>query len=228
MSTCRSEKQAKPGGAVKEIDRQTWARRDHFDVFRSFHYPHFAMCAEVDVTAVLNAVGAADISLTAAIVYVVSRAANDIPEFRQRIRGDTVVEHDVVHPSATILVDDDLFSFCAVDYTEDFESFAAAFAEGSAAVRRQPTLDDTGRDDELWMTAIPWISFTSFAHPIVSLPADSIPRFAWGKHHGDADRVQMPLSVQGHHALMDGLHVARYYQRVGHYFSHPETFLKPK
>jgi chloramphenicol O-acetyltransferase type A len=75
------------------------------------------------------------------------------------------------------------------------------------------------------MTAIPWVSFTSFAHPILSLPVDSVPRFAWGKFHNDGDRVKMPLSVQGHHALMDGLHVGRYYARVNAYLGHPETFL---
>jgi chloramphenicol O-acetyltransferase type A len=36
----------------------------------------------------------------------------------------------------------------------------------------------------------------------------------------------MPLSVQVHHALMDGLHVGRYYERVGQYMSDPETLLE--
>jgi chloramphenicol O-acetyltransferase type A len=60
------------------------------------------MCAEVDLTVFRAAVTQEGASFTTAIVYVIARAANDIPEFRQRIRGDTVVEHDVVHPSTTI------------------------------------------------------------------------------------------------------------------------------
>lgn len=211
---------------MREIDVASWARREHFETFSSFHNPHFTMCAEVDVTALLKTVDLGGESVTAAIVYVLTRVANDIPEFRQRIRGDTVVEHAWVHPSTTILVDDDLFSFCSLDYNADFAAFSAHVKERIAHVKEAPTLaEQPGRDDLLYMTAIPWVSFTSFSHPIASLPADSIPRFAWGKFHQNGDQVQMPLSVQGHHALIDGLHIARYYERVGAYLQDPESTL---
>ena len=93
-------------------------------------------------------------------------------------------------------------------------------------VKEHPTLAELpGRDDLLYMTAIPWVSFTSFSHPIMALPADSIPRFAWGKFHENGNRLQMPLSVQGHHALIDGLHIARFYDRVNAYLQDPESLL---
>ena len=57
------------------------------------------------------------------------------------------------------------------------------------------------------MTAIPWVSFTSFSHPIHLAAADSVPRFALGKIIEEGESLKMPLDVQGHHALMDGLHV---------------------
>jgi len=38
-----------------------------------------------------------DYPVTVAIVYVISRAANAIPEFRYRIRAGDVIEHQVVH-----------------------------------------------------------------------------------------------------------------------------------
>jgi chloramphenicol O-acetyltransferase type A len=211
---------------MREIDVESWARREHFETFRSFHYPHFTMCAEVDVTGLLAAVEQSGVSVTAAIVYVLTRSANDTPEFRQRIRGDTVVEHTRVHPSTTILIDDDLFSFCTLDYDGDFAAFAAHVQERIAHVKESPTLAEVpGRDDLLYMTAIPWVSFTSFSHPIPSLPADSVPRLAWGKFHQNGDQVQMPLSVQGHHALIDGLHIARYYAAVNAYLQDPEGTL---
>jgi chloramphenicol O-acetyltransferase type A len=74
------------------------------------------------------------------------------------------------------------------------------------------------------MTAIPWVSFTSFMHPL-SLPVDSVPRFAWGKLFKDGQSSKMPLSVQAHHALMDGLHMGRYYETVQGYFHQPGSGL---
>lgn len=163
---------------------------------------------------------------TAAWLYVVARAANAIPEFRQRIRGAQVIEHDVVHPAFTVLVDDDVFVFCTVRYTVDFTEFAAGAAQAITAAREQRMLEDTrGRDELLLMTAIPWVSFTGFKHPMQLHPADSSPRFAWGKYFEDGERLKLPLDVQGHHALMDGLHVGRFYQHMQELLDYPESLL---
>jgi chloramphenicol O-acetyltransferase type A len=75
------------------------------------------------------------------------------------------------------------------------------------------------------MTAIPWVAFTSFVHPIDLNPADSVPRFAWGKFFDEGDALKMPLSVQGHHALVDGIHIGRFYEKVQDYLHHPRAVL---
>ena len=184
------------------------------------------MCANVDLTAFYSFVKQRDISFTVATVYILARAANAIPEFRYRIRAGEVVEHEIVHPSGTILTGDDLFTFCTFDYIEDFSKFSVGAAERITYVKEDPTLiDKPGRDDLLYMTAIPWVSFTSFMHPLHLRPADSVPRFAWGKFFEEGGFLKMPLSVQGHHALMDGLHVGRYFTEVEDYLHHPDSVL---
>jgi chloramphenicol O-acetyltransferase type A len=213
-------------GVMRVIDLEAWARKDHFDTFRTWALPHFHVTADVDVTLLRNALVGRAIPFTAAVIHVLARAANDLPEFRRRIRGDTVVEHDVVHPSSTILVHGDLFSFCHFEYCDDLQGFTEGYVERTNAVRKQPTLADPARDDLLFMTAIPWVSFTSFMHPLATIPPDSIPRFAWGQYRKQGDRITMPLGVQGHHALMDGLHVGRYFQIVQSYLDQPQQYLE--
>jgi chloramphenicol O-acetyltransferase type A len=211
---------------MRHIDMQTWSRREHFKVFSAFDHPHFSLCANVDLTTFYPVVKQRGISFTVAIVYVLARAANAIPEFRYRIRGREVVEHEIVHPSATILTDEDLFSFCTFDYIENFSEFAARAAERIAYVKEDPTLkDEPGQDDLLFMSAIPWVSFTSFMHPLHLDPADSVPRFAWGKFFEEGKFLKMPLGVQVHHALMDGVHVGRFYEEVQDYLQQPGSVL---
>lgn len=211
---------------MRQIDIQTWARREHFNRYSTIDYPHFNMCANVDLSAFNSTLKQQGVSFTVALVYVITRAANAVPEFRQRIRPGMVVEHEIVHPSMTILVEGDLFSFCSMNYTEDFSAFEANAAEAIARVKENPTLEeDPGQDNLLFMTAIPWVSFTSFMHPIHLHPIDSVPRFAWGKYFEEGDRLKMPLSVQGHHALMDGLHMGRYYAHVQELLDQPGRFL---
>ncbi len=212
---------------MRTIDMQTWARREHFQAFGAFDHPYFSIGAHVDLTSFYPAVKERGTSFTAAIVYVLARAANAIPEFRQRIRGEAVVEHEVVHPSWTVLRDTDLFTFCTVEYVEDFSLFAARAEAQSAHVKEHPTLeDDLARDDLLYMTAIPWVSFTSFTHPMHLQAADSIPRLAWGKFFAQGDSLQIPLDVQVHHGLVDGIHVGRFYEEVEALLREPALVLR--
>ena len=208
---------------MRTIDLETWSRREHFRLFTAKDFPYFSLVANVDLAAFYPVVKQRRISFTVAIVYVIARAANEIPEFRYRIRGREVVEHEIVHPSITILTGDDLFSFCTFVYTQDFSSFAARATEQIAFAKEHRSIEDEpGRDDYLFMTAIPWISFTSLVHPVQLSPADSVPRIAWGRYFGQGEGLQMPLNLQAHHALIDGIHAGRFYEKVQDYLRDPD------
>ncbi|HPH97524.1 MAG TPA: chloramphenicol acetyltransferase [Anaerolineaceae bacterium] len=210
---------------MQTIDMQTWPRRQHFEKFNAFDYPQFNLCANVDITAWTAWIKPLKIPLTMSFVYLIARAANEIPEFRTRIHGQEVVVHELVHPSTTVLADNDTFSFCTIPFAEPFSAFAVQAAERVAAAKKQPALDDGGRDDLLFLSSIPWVSFTGLVHPIHMHPVDSVPRISWGKFFADGENWKMPLSVQVHHALMDGLHVGRYYKLVQDYLNAPEELL---
>ena len=211
---------------MRTIDTSSWSRREQFEMFRGSHLPHFNVCADVDVTETRRAAKARGISVTAAIVYLVAETANQIPEFRHRIRGDGVVEHAVVHPASTVMAANDLFTFCIYEFHDDFSSFVAGYEEATAHAKAHPSLENPDdRDDLLFTTAIPWVSFTSFSHPVLSVPVDSVPRFAWGRFYERDGSVMMPFSVQGHHALMDGLHVGRYFQYFQDAMREPDTYV---
>jgi chloramphenicol O-acetyltransferase type A len=211
---------------MRYIDLESWPRRQHFEFFSSFDHPHAGMCANVELTSFYRYVKDSGTSMNVAIVYSIARAANAIPEFRQRIRDGKVVEHEIVHPATTILVDDDRFSFCQFEYESDYAAFAAAAVERIAYVKEHLTMEDPpGRDDLLFMTAIPWVSFTGFMHPMHMEHTDSFPRIAWGKFFQEGESLKMPLGVQAHHALADGIHMARFYEKVQGYFDRPESVL---
>lgn len=211
---------------MREINLHTWARNKHFELFSTFNHPHFNMSVNVNLTDFVSFVKRQEYHFTTAIVYAITRAANAVPEFRFRIRGSQVIEHNVVNAGVTILVDDNLFTFCEFDYVENFIEFAGSAAERISYVKAHPTLDiDPDKDDMFYMTALPWVSFTSFTHPMQFHPADSIPRFAWGRYFEEGEVIKLPLSVQGHHALMDGIHMARFYKEFESYMRNPGSML---
>lgn len=204
------------------IDMDNWNRKEHFQYFNQFTYPHFSICANLDITKYYKYIKEQDIPFFVSFTYLASKAANEIPEFRQRIREDKVIEHELVSPSFTVMTESKLFSYCAVDYIDDFSVFKAHAQENMEKVKKNITLEDEpDRDDLLYITSIPWISFTSMVSPIQMNPVDSIPRISWGKYFEENERMKLPLSVQIHHALADGLHVGEYFNTLQELLQHP-------
>lgn len=200
---------------MRIIDLDIWERKDHFHFFKGLDYPHFSIGANLDITRFYQFTKENDLPFFISFLYAATKTANLIPEFRYRIRGGQVIEHEMVHPSFTVLTSQEVFTFCTVDYLENYREFKESTSKAIAAAKDNVNLkDEPGRDDLLYITCIPWISFTSVTHPIHMNPVDSIPRIAWGKYFEENGKIKMPLSVQGHHALIDGFHVGQYFNEM--------------
>lgn len=191
-------------------------RQKHFDFFSKMDQPHFNLVANIDITRFLQFIKDHQLPFTPYVVYLLSKTANDLPAFRWRIRGEQVVEHATVQPSFTVPTEvSEVFSFCTVDYAPE----AAVFIERAlATIERMKTNpdfeDEPGRDDFLFMSAIPWVSFTGLSHAMHYSPADSVPRISWGKYFKQDNKVLMPLAVQAHHATVDGRDMGLYFQQA--------------
>ncbi len=212
-------------GRFSVIDQQGWARKEQFDLFRRFGNPYFAITANVDITPYRTHLPVTH-RFTVGVVHALAKAANAVPSFRQRIRGDDVIEFDVVHPSIIVLNDEDAFRFCSFPFKENYGEFAGDAPERMDAARAASTMFTLAdQDDYLFMTCIPWVSFTGVMHAAPTHAPDSVPRIAWGKATEDNGRVFLPLNVQVHHALVDGIHVARFFAAAEEIFQNAEHWL---
>jgi len=206
---------------MQVIEREGWYRSDHFQLYSGFEFPHVNICVQVDITQLWTKRSLAGTSPTITLVYTITRAGNRIPELRQRIRGDEIIQHEVVHPLITVLGENDLFGVTTLTYDPDFKTFASRAAAGIAQAKEGVSMkefphDQEGnfsRDDLLSITILPWLAFTGFA--ITRKPSlDCIPLIAFGKVQEVDDCFQLPLFVNFHHALADGLHVARFVKYI--------------
>jgi len=202
--------------AMRIIEFTSPHRRKHFEFFHSMNHPHFSVSANVEIGTWLDMTRRRGLKTNSAIVHLLARVANEIPQLRQRIRGHQVVEHDTVHPTFTVATDvSEAFSFCYVEYCPDLEEFVQRTVVEMENMRVDPVFEDEpGRDDYLFMSALPWISFTSVQHAMQYHPHDSVPRISWGKFFESDGRTLMPLSLQAHHALVDGVHAGQFFEGV--------------
>lgn len=212
---------------ARELDLSAWERRDHFRLFRDYDDPFFSLCAEVDVTRLYGASkegGGPSFFLGA--LYASIRAANGVEALRLRIRGDGVIVHDVIHPGSTVLRPDDTFTFAHFEYADDYRTFEVAARRVLDRARRDhsPLDPRDDRDDLIHYSVIPWVSFTSFKHARRLRSADSVPKIVFGRHFGRDGRRFMPVAIDVHHALADGLHVGRWFDALQALLDDPATF----
>ena len=202
---------------MRVIELQSWPRREHFRLYSEMEFPHVGICAQVDITDLWAKRSQIDATPTIILVYVITKAANRVPELRQRIRGEQVVEHNIAHPLITVLGGDDVFGVTPLTYDPHFTTFASQAAESIARARERPSMADFphdqegkfARDDLLSITVIPRLAFTSFS--LTRRPqVDSIPLLGLGKVLNERDRHRLPFFVNVHHALVDGLHISQF------------------
>jgi chloramphenicol O-acetyltransferase type A len=181
----------------------------------------------VDVTPLLALARERGLSFFVTYHFLSTKTANEVEPFRYRLRGDRVLVHERLDAGAILLLPDESFTFVYFDFEEDFRSFhARAKASVERARLEPPHLDARAdRDDLIYHSVVPWVSFTSISHARDSRRQSGIPKIAFGKYAEAGGRVLMPVSVEVHHALMDGLHVGRYFERLQSYFSEPESAL---
>lgn len=207
----------------RKLDITTWNRKSQFEFFRDYDNPYFNICSEVNVQKLYDYAEKNNLSFFITSLYLSLKAANEIDEFRCRILDNDVVVYDSVNAGSTVLNNDDTFSFCYFDYLPDLQKFhdiASKLIKESAGESAE--LDP--RKNELNMihySIIPWISFTSISHPRNFNTGDSIPKIVFGKYSRKDKSLVMPVSIEVHHSLMDGLHVGRYLELLQELYNNP-------
>lgn len=212
---------------MQHLDIDGWSRRELFEFFRGFDNPYFNICVRLDVTNLLSLIRRySGVGVSLAYHYFALRAANEVAPFRYRLRAGKVVIHDVIHGGTTVLLPNESFTFAYFDYEEDFGRFVIDAKHQIEAVKAGTgTLVADPADDKIHFTTFPWASFTSFAHARNWGREDSVPKIAFGKFEESGEHSFLPIPVEVHHALMDGVHVGRYLIRLQEMLNEPHNYL---
>lgn len=198
---------------VTELDISTWKRKSQYYFFKNYQNPFFNIVANVDVDNLYQYCKKNKLSFFLGCLFISLKTANDIFEFRLRFKEDKVVIYDKIHAGSTILTDNENFLFCHFNFNEDIKAFCR---EGVLNIQRQKEsniLDvNANKQALIYHTSIPWISFTGVSNTQEFGKSEGIPKIVFGKFFEENGRKKMPLSVEVHHALMDGFHIGKYFQ----------------
>lgn len=200
------------------IPLAAWPRRAALQHFLTMAQPAFSVTVPVDVSGLRERAARHGATPWLAYHHAALEAANTVDGMRQSLLagGSGVREFAAIHASTTVLREDGSFGFVTLPREVSLAAFAASAKPTVERVRRASgdlfAADEPGdvREETLvHMTALPWLAFTAFTHARGA--GDDRPKVAFGRFKEEGGRLLMPVAVDVHHALCDGVHVGRFF-----------------
>ena len=197
-------------------------RRDRFDLFDRMDSPAVNLCFTMDLPDFRPWCKAQGLPPFHVLLCAMLRSVLAIPNFRYRVFEGEVIEIDRLMPSFTVTNQHQDLNFALFDWSDDLREFVrrsvAARDEASAMLalnNAYAALSPRQVKDQVFITCIPWLDFTSIQHPAATLGSPDIPSLAWGKFKdGPNGRLALPFSVQAHHGFVDGYHIHQLAQQI--------------
>ena len=198
---------------MKIIDTEKWNRKEHFEFFSKMASPYFGIVTEVDCTIAYEKAKEKERSFFACYLHQSMAAINSVEELKLRIVDYQVVLFDKINAGCTIGRADGTFGFAFVNFSENFETFNNELQEEISAVQNSTGLrlnNDDIKKDLIRHSTLPWTSFTGLLHPTDFDKTESVPKVTFGKFSIREGRKYLPVSIEAHHGLADGFHLAKY------------------
>ncbi|MDO5574293.1 MAG: CatA-like O-acetyltransferase, partial [bacterium] len=183
-----------------KLNMNEYNRKQQFDYFNSMPYPYVGLTVNVDITDFLQQMKQKQHPFFLSFLYAVTRAANAIPEFRQRIVDEEIMEYEKCISSYTVALEDHSYCYCSVDCDMPFEKFLPYARKAQESAKLQASLDD-GEDalSLYFISTVTNLSYTAIVQPVPQ-PADSNPRITWGRYFAQEGRTLIPVSLLCNHA----------------------------
>ena len=196
------------------IDIENWNRKEHFHFYSKFTEPFFGVTVKVDCSRAYAKAKEKQVSFFLYYLFRALKAANGTDNFKYRIIDNQVYEFEKVTASPTINMSNGTFGFAYMDYVENEDEFyQKALKEIETVQNTNSLLTAVSGENVIHFSAVPWLDFTSISHARNFSHTDSCPKISFGKMTETNGVKSMPVSIHGHHALMDGYHIGQFVEQ---------------
>ena len=196
----------------KEINPQESIRANAFSMWMSSPMPMVTLVKTFDVTRLVKASKKSSIKFNVLMCWCIGKAAKDIKEFYLLPENGKLFQFDQFAINVIVENCKGDISSCDIPYSDDLEQFNRDYQELTAKAASE--CKSSFLEDHM-------IIGTS---TLVQTELDCIvnqysgkfnnPFLAWARYHKGWFKTTLPISLQFHHAQMDGGHAAKFLQRL--------------
>ena len=200
--------------AFRKIDIENWERREFYEHFISQVVCSYSVSVNLDIT---NLIGQ---KLYPAMIWLLTKTVNDIPEFRTSLTAEGLGIYDDMHPMYTVFNKENKnFSGIWSYFSEDYDTFLRSYEEDTAkySTSTHYAPKDGTPVNSFNISMLPWVEFTGLNINVYDEGKFLLPIFTMGKYFERDDKRMLPLAIQVHHAVCDGYHVGAFVERLQKY-----------
>jgi len=194
------------------VELATWPRAEQFHFFRTFERPHYATTVRMNVSNLMARRKVQNISPFRHAIYAIGTGLHAVPELCMRFQNDTVTRYDRLQLSPTIPLDNGDFRYTYLQFDPDRGAFDSHTKAKIEEVRAGVPLNanDGSIHDVAYLSCLPWLDYSSLDNALPNAN-DCIPRISWGKIVPKNNGFDMAMTIQVHHALVDGRQVGQFF-----------------
>ncbi|MCW2485450.1 CatA-like O-acetyltransferase [Candidatus Symbiopectobacterium sp. NZEC127] len=205
------------------IDKDKWHRKAHFNFYSKFDNPCFNLCVPVPAQKLYDFARDKNESFFQLALYAVLRAANSVPQLKQRLLNKDVIEYSSINVMTPIMTESEGFRQILCENTPDYPNFTQQVTAKIDAVKTSDPGPMIVKDEGfLCASCLPWVHFSSITHAEFHF-SGAVPTLTWGKLQNGI----IPVACKFNHAFVDGLHAGRFFALVEDYFDRPDALYRP-
>ena len=199
---------------IRLIDLENWERREYYEHFIKNVVCSYSVTVNIDIT---NLKGH---SLYPAMIWLLTKTVNDMPEFRTCLTEEGPGIYDSMHPMYTVFNKEKknfsgIWSYFSEDYSEFLENYQADVQKYSTSTRYAPKEGTPANSFNISM--VPWLEFTAMNFNVYDEGKFLLPIFTMGKFFERDGKRYLPLAIQVHHAVCDGYHIGLFVEKLNEY-----------
>ena len=196
----------------QEINPKDTSRAMAFELWMKSPMPMVTLTKTFDVTQLRKVSRRRELKFNMLLCWCIGKAASKIDEFFMLPKNGKLYRYDRMAINMIVENVKGGLSFCDVAVTDDLEQFNANYQ------RLTKTISETCQDildDEaviVGTSAVTGTELDSIVNQYSGIYTN--PFLAWGRYRKGWLKTPLPISLQFHHAQMDGSHAARFLEEL--------------
>lgn len=199
-----------------EIDPQTTSRAEAFNLWITSPMPMVTLVKTMDISRLLRVSRKTGMKLTMLICWCIGKAASMIDEFYLLPKNGKLFQYDKLAINIVVQNVKGGICLCDVPFSDDISQFNSYYLE--LTTQAANTCQSSALEDYMIVgtSALPQTELDCIVNQYSGRYCN--PFLAWGKYRKGLFKTTLPMSLQFHHAQMDGGHAVRFLELLQQQF----------